>query len=364
MAQKLELYDVTIIGGGPAGLYAAFYSGLRDMKTKLIEAREELGGRTLTYPEKIVWDVGGMTPVRAAQLTKLMIQQAQTFDPTIVLGQQITGLERMADGTLLITSATGEQHWSRTLILAVGHGALKLAKLNLPGAENYERANLYYTVSEMESFRGKRVLISGGGDSAVDWANELVEIASSVTLVHRRNRFDGLERNVRRMKASDVQVLTPYAISGLYGDGKRLDAVSITPLNADGEWTDETEQERLAVDAVLINHGLRGDLGPIVNWGLAREDWNFNADEKLATNLPGVFVAGDTANYGSKLYLIAGAFTDAALAVNSAKLYIEPDASTRAQVSSHNRKFDEKNREFELVENRSGGIACALESKK
>lgn len=155
---------------------------------------------------------------------------------------------------------------------------------------------------------------------------------------------------MRRMKASDVQVLTPYAITDLYGDGKRLDAVSIAPLNADGEWTDETEQERLSVDAVLINHGLRGDLDPMVNWGLARKDWSFNADEKLATNLPGVFVAGDTANYGSKLYLIAGAFTDAALAVNSAKMYIEPDAPTRAQVSSHNSKFDEKNRAFELVE--------------
>ncbi|MEK3659243.1 NAD(P)/FAD-dependent oxidoreductase [Paenibacillus sp. FSL F4-0236] len=353
MGQKLELFDVTIIGGGPAGLYAAFYSGMRDMKTKLIEAREELGGRTLMYPEKIVWDVGGMAPVRAAQLTKHMIQQAQTFDPTIVLGQQITGLERLVDGTMRITSATGEQHWSRTLILAIGHGALKLAKLNLPGAENYEKDNLHYNVTDVASFRGKRVLISGGGDSAVDWANELVGIASSVTLVHRRERFSGMERNVRRMKASSVQVLTPYAIKDLYGNGNRLDAVSIAPLNADGEWTDETEQERLAVDAVLINHGLRGDLGPIVDWGLVREDWNFNADEKLATNLPGVFVAGDTANYGSKLYLIAGAFTDAALAVNSAKLYIEPDASTRAQVSSHNSKFDEKNRALELVEERS-----------
>ncbi|WP_339320042.1 NAD(P)/FAD-dependent oxidoreductase [Paenibacillus sp. FSL R10-2734] len=353
MTQALELFDVTIIGGGPAGLYAAFYSGMRDMKTKLIEAREELGGRTLMYPEKIVWDVGGMAPARAAQLTKLMIQQAQTFDPTIVLGQQITGLERLADGTMRITSATGEQHWSRTLILAVGHGALKLAKLNLPGAENYEKENLHYTITELAGFRDKRVLISGGGDSAVDWANELVGIASSVTLVHRRDHFNGLERNVRQMKASGVHVLAPYAITDLYGNGSRLDAVSITPLNADGEWADETEQERIAVDAVLINHGLRGDLGPIIDWGLAREDWNFNADEKLATNLPGVFVAGDTANYGSKLYLIAGAFTDAALAVNSAMLYIKPDAPTRAQVSSHNSKFDEKNRAFDLVEGRS-----------
>ncbi len=344
----MELYDTTIIGGGPAGLYAAFYSGMRDMKTKLIESREELGGRMLTYPEKMVWDVGGMPPIRAAQLTQFMIQQAQTFEPAIVLGQQITGLERMADGTLLITSAAGEQHWSRTLILAVGHGALKLAKLDLPEAEKYENKNLHYTVTDMTSFHGKRVLISGGGNSAVDWANELVEIASSVTLVHRRDRFGGLERNVRRMKESTVQVLTPYMITKLIGDGKLLRGVSVASLNKDGEWTEETGHEELAVDVVLINHGLSGDFGPIVDWGLARDDWNFNANAKLATNLPGVFVAGDAANYNSKLHLIAGAFTDAALAVNSAKSYIEPNASASAQVSTLNSKFEEKNKAFEL----------------
>ncbi|MFF2886984.1 NAD(P)/FAD-dependent oxidoreductase [Paenibacillus sp. NPDC057967] len=350
MTQALELYDITIIGGGPAGLYAAFYSGMRDMKTKLIEAKEELGGRLLIYPEKMIWDVGGITPIRCEQLIQQMIQQAHTFDPTIVLGQQISGLERLADGTMLLTAVTGEQHHTRTLVLALGYGVLKMAKLDIEGAERYEVTNLHYTVQELEGFRGKRVLISGGGDSAVDWANELEPIAASVTVVHRRERFGGHEKNVKRMKESSVDVRTPYAVARLHGNtnGDAIEAVSIARMNAEGVLMEETEQ--LEVDAVIVNHGLRGDFGSIVDWGMDMGQWTINVNEKLATNLPGIFVAGDTANYLSKVQLIAGAFNDAVLAVNSAKLYMEPEASKMAYVSSHNAKFKERNKALGVAE--------------
>ncbi|GIO87793.1 ferredoxin--NADP reductase 1 [Paenibacillus faecis] len=339
----LELYDLTIIGGGPAGLYAAFYSGMRDMKTKLIEAKEELGGRTLIYPEKMIWDVGGVTPVRCERLTRQMIDQAMTFDPTIVLGQQVCGLERLDDGTMLLKTETGERHWTKTLILALGRGVLKMAKLEIEGAERYEVSNLHYTVQELEVFRNKRVLISGGGDSAVDWANELEPIAASVTVVHRREHFGGHERNVKRMMASSARVLTPYAVKQLHGntDGKAIEAVSIAQVTSEGQLADTSM--RIDVDAVIVNHGLRGDFGNIVNWGLDMGEWDIQANERLATNLPGVFVAGDVASYASKLHLIAGAFTDAALAVNSAKQYLEPEAYRMAYVSSHNPKFKERN---------------------
>lgn len=350
MTLALELYDITIIGGGPAGLYSAFYSGMRDMKTKLIEAKEELGGRLLIYPEKMIWDVGGVTPIRCEQLTKQMIQQAHTFDPTIVLGQQISGMERLEDGTMLLTATTGEQHHTRTLVLALGYCVLKMAKLDIEGAERYELTNLHYTVQELEGFRNKHVLISGGGDSAVDWANELKPIAASVTVIHRRERFGGHEKNVKRMKESSVDVRTPYAVTMLHGNtcGDAIEAVSIARVNADGELTDEVEQ--LSVDAVIVNHGLRGDFGSIVEWGMDMGQWNINVNEKLATNLPGIFVAGDTASYPSKVNLIAGAFTDAVLAVNGAKLHIEPTATKTAYVSSHNAKFKEKNRALGVVE--------------
>ncbi|MEC0233352.1 NAD(P)/FAD-dependent oxidoreductase [Paenibacillus kribbensis] len=344
MTESLELYDVTIIGGGPAGMYTAFYSGMRDMKTKLIEAKHELGGRMRIYPEKMIWDVGGVTPILCDKLIDQLEQQARTFEPTIVLGQQITGLDRQDDGTFLLTSATGEQHWTRTVILAVGYGILKMAKLEIEGADRYEVTNLHYTVQELEPFRGKHVLISGGGNSAVDWANELESIAASVTVVHRRDHFGGHEKNVARMKTSSVQVLTPYAVSQLHSsNGETIEQVTISHVE-----TGETQI--LNVDAVIVNHGLKSDFGPIRDWGLDMGEWHARVSEKLETNVPGIFAAGDFVEYGSKLYLIAGTFTDAALALNSAKLYIDPSADKAAYVSSHNSRFKEKNRELGVLE--------------
>ncbi|AHM65049.1 thioredoxin reductase [Paenibacillus polymyxa] len=344
MTESLELYDVTIIGGGPAGMYTAFYSGMRDMKTKLIEAKHELGGRMRIYPEKMIWDVGGVTPILCEKLIDQLEQQARTFEPTIVLGQQITGVDRQEDGTFLLTSATGEQHWTRTIVLAVGYGILKMAKLEIEGADRYEVTNLHYTVQELEPFRDKHVLISGGGNSAVDWANELESIAASVTVVHRRDHFGGHEKNVARMKSSSVRVLTPYAVSQLHSNnGETIEQVTINHV-------DTGEIEMLNVDAVIVNHGLKSDFGPLRDWGLDMGEWHARVSDKLETNLPGIFAAGDFVEYGSKLYLIAGTFTDAALALNSAKLYIDPTADKAAYVSSHNSRFKEKNRELGVVE--------------
>ncbi|GBF74160.1 thioredoxin reductase [Paenibacillus sp. 598K] len=350
MSATLELYDLTIIGGGPAGLYAAFYSGMRDMKVKLIEAKDQLGGRLLLYPEKMIWDVGGVTPIRCERLIEQLIQQAQTFDPEIVLGQQISHLERLDDGTMIVTAESGERHHTRALILALGYGVLKLAKLDIAGADRYELTNLHYTVQELERFKSKRVLISGGGDSAVDWANELEAIAASVTVVHRRERFGGHEKNVKRMKESSVDVRTPYALSQLYGNaaGDSIASVTIAKVNAEGEL--ETETERLEVDEVIVNHGLRGDFGSIKDWGMVMGEWNIPVDGRLSSTLPGIFVAGDTADYTTKVHLIAGAFTDAVLAVNNAKKYIDPEASSMARVSSHNSVFKEKNKALGVAE--------------
>ncbi|MGG1635093.1 thioredoxin reductase [Paenibacillus sp. FSL A5-0031] len=344
MNEQLELYDVTIIGGGPGGLYTTFYSGMRDLKTKLIEAQDQLGGRMLTYPEKIIWDVGGVTPIRCEQLIAQLIQQAKTFDPTIVLGQQITDYERLADGTFMLTSLTGEKHHTRTVIMAIGYGIKKLAKLEIEGADRYEVTNLYYTVQELEKFRDKRVLISGGGDSAVDWANELESIAASVTVVHRRDSFGGHERNVSRMKQSSVNVLTPYQVLALHSsNGESIEKVTIAHMETE-------ESKQIEVDAVIVNHGMKSDFGPIRDWGLDMGVWNANVGERMATNIPGIFGAGDFASFGSKVGLIAGTFTDGVLALNSAKLYMDPEAPEMAYVSSHNERFKEKNRELGVVE--------------
>lgn len=344
MSEPLELYDVTIIGGGPAGMYTAFYSGMRDLKTKLIEAKEELGGRMLIYPEKMIWDVGGTGPILCRQLIEQLKQQALTFDPTVVLGQQIVDQERQADGTYILTTTTGEKHWTRTVILAIGYGILEMAKLEIEGADRYEVTNLHYTVQELEPLRGKHVLISGGGDSAVDWANELEPVAASVRIVHRREQFGGHERNVVRMKESSVEVHVPYSVSQLHSsDGSVINHVTICH-----EETGVTE--RLSIDAVIVNHGLRYNFGTIRDWGLDLGEWNVSVSDNLETNLPGIFAAGDFVTYSSKVRLIAGTFTDAVLALNSAKLYMDPEAPKAAYVSSHNERFKEKNKALGVIE--------------
>ncbi|WP_107839927.1 NAD(P)/FAD-dependent oxidoreductase [Metasolibacillus meyeri] len=338
-----EMYDVTIVGGGPAGLFTAFYSGMRDLKTKIIECSDQLGGRVLIFPEKMIWDIGGMPPILGGQLIEQLIEQAKTFDPTIVLNQKVENLEKQADGTFILTSATGEKHYSRTVILAVGYGVLSLQKLDMEGADKYEVTNLHYTVQELEVFRNKRVLISGGGNSAVDWANELAPIAASVTVVHRRDEFGGHERNVAMMREA-VNVKTPYEVTQLHGDTDLIQAVSIA--------NKETEEiERIEVDAVIVSHGLKCDYGALEKWGLHIKDSNAIVNEKCETNIDGVFGAGDFVSHPSKVHYIAGAFADAILALNSAKLYMEPDAPKMAYVSSHNIRFKERNKNIGLVDN-------------
>ena len=340
----LEMYDVTIVGGGPAGLYTSFYSGMRDLKTKIIEYSSQLGGRMLIYPEKMIWDVGGVTPILGGQLIEQLVEQARTFEPTIVLNQKVERLEKQSDGTFILTSSTGEKHYSKTVILAVGYGVLSMQKLEIAGVDRYEVTNLYYTVQELEIFRNKHILISGGGNSAVDWANELVPIAASVTIVHRRDEFGGHEKNVIKMRESTVSIKTPYEVVQLHGDGDLIQSVSIA-----NKETDEIEQ--LEVDAVIVNHGLKCDYSALEEWGLAIQDGVAIVNEKRETNIEGVYGAGDFVDHPSKVRLIAGAFTDGILALNSAKLYLEPDAPKVAYVSSHNIRFKERNKKIGLADN-------------
>lgn len=338
MAAALELYDVTIIGGGPAGMYTAFYSGMREMKTKLIEAKGELGGFLHMYPEKMIWDVGGISPIRCGKLIGWLAQQAGSFDPTLVFNEKIIGLSKQPDGTFILEADSGARHRTRTVVIALGRGVAQVQKLDIEGADRYEVTNLYYTIQDLNSFRNRHVLVSGGGNSAVDWANELADVASRVTVVHRREEFNAMERPVAEMrKAADVR--TPYILERLHGDGGEIRHVTIRH----GE---TGASEKLAVDAVAVNHGHSRDYTSLKDWGLAVGEWGLLVNERAETNIPGVFAAGDCAAYGSKVRLIAGAFVDAVLALNSAKRYLDPNAPSMAYVSSHNNRFKEKNKQL------------------
>lgn len=335
---KQDIYDVIIIGGGPAGMYAAFYSGMREMKTKIIEAKQELGGFMRTYPEKLVWDVGGIGPVRCEEIIHSLIRQAATFDPSIVFGQEIVQMEKRDDGIFILTADSGEKHYTRTIILATGRGITSIQKLTVEGADRYELSNLHYTVTNIDKFRDKRVLISGGGDSAVDWAVAMAKVAKEVHVVHRRDDFSAFESSVTEMKAL-ATVYVPYTVSRLHGHEGRIESVTLQQVNAQ-------ETIRMEVDEVLVNHGFdRNFGGTILEWGLEHEEFGISVSPVMHTSMPGIFGAGDIVTHAGKVRLIAGAFNDAVLAVNSAKLYIDPAGSKMAGVSSHNDRFADKNEE-------------------
>ncbi|WP_054709773.1 NAD(P)/FAD-dependent oxidoreductase [Bacillus sp. JCM 19041] len=340
--QPKDLYDLIIIGGGPAGLYSTFYAGMRDLKVKLIEYNNELGGKILFYPEKIVWDVGGMPPTPGAKLVEQLVNQANTFDPTICLNEHIVQMIREVDNTYTLINAKGEKHYTRTVMLASGHGIPVMQKLDIAGAERYEVSNLHYTVTQIDGFKDKRVLISGGGNAAVDWANELVGVAKEVIVCHRRDDFGGHEKNVVQMRESAVRLKTPFQIKELHGIDTRIDSVTLSNC--------ETELiENVQIDAVIVNHGMKLDGCFLIDAGLELETDGFlKVSPCMETSQPGIFAAGDVTRHAGKLQLISGAFVEGATAVNGVKQYLDPSAADQAFVSSHNEKFKQKNEEIQL----------------
>ena len=199
-----NVFDVTIIGGGPAGLYSAFYSGLREMKAKIIEFQPQLGGKLHVYPEKMIWDVGGQTPISGERLIDQLVQQGLTFDPEVVLNEKVESITRREDGIFVLHAASGVEHYSKTIIIAVGSGILKPTKLEIEGAERFEVSNLNYTVKSIQRFKDKTVIISGGGNAAIDWANELEPIAKKVYVTYRKDSLNGHEAQVTQLLESSV----------------------------------------------------------------------------------------------------------------------------------------------------------------
>ncbi|MDQ0174941.1 NAD(P)/FAD-dependent oxidoreductase [Bacillus chungangensis] len=339
-----NIFDVTIVGGGPAGLFASFYSGLRELKTKIIEFQPKLGGKVHVYPEKMIWDVGGVTPIPGAQLIEQLIEQGLTFNPEVVLGEKVVSISQAEDKLFVLKTASGENHYSKTVILAVGGGILKPMKLNVEGAERFEISNLHYTVKSLAQFRGKTVLISGGGNAAIDWANELEPIAEKVYLTYRKDMLKGHEAQVSQMMGSSVVCFFNTEINKLIAS-EGHDVIEKVELKS----TESGEKLQIAVDEVIINHGYERDKDLLAKSDLKikMENEYFVAGTPMSeTSVPGLYAAGDILHHEGKLHLIAGAFQDAANAVNKAKQYITPDATKVGMVSSHNDIFKKKNKEL------------------
>ncbi|MEN2466294.1 NAD(P)/FAD-dependent oxidoreductase [Ornithinibacillus sp. FSL M8-0202] len=314
-----EMVDITIIGAGPIGLFSAFYAGMREASVKVIDSMPEVGGQLAAlYPEKYIYDVAGFPGVKAKDLVKELHKQALTFSPTICLNEQVLDIIRLENGTFEIYT-TKTVHYSKSILISAGAGAFEPRKLKLANIAQFEEHTLHYFIKELERFRNKRVLVCGGGDSAVDWALALVDIAEDVTLVHRRDAFRAHEHSLTQLKHSSVTILTPYEVTDLIGKEHDIHHVTLQKVK-------EQDRKTVTVDEVIVNYGFITNIGPIKSWGLETTKNAVFVNGKMETNIPGIYACGDICSYEGKPKLIATGFGEATIAINHAKAYLDPKA--------------------------------------
>ncbi|SDK27686.1 NAD(P)/FAD-dependent oxidoreductase [Sediminibacillus albus] len=327
MANENELYDVIIIGGGPTGLFAAFYSGMRDMKTKVIESNSRLGGKVAQfYPEKYLYDIGGIPKISGEELVGQMIKQASKHDPAIVYGQYVENIVKQEDGTFTLTTNTEEKHYAKTVIIATGFGIYEAERLSSANASIYEDSQINYTINNMEKFSGKTVMVVSPNRVGVDWALALESVAQRVIVVNGNGAFQHMgDGDEERLNESSVEVKMFSQVAELIGSGQQLEAAKIVDQSTG-------EEEVISVDQLLVYQGISFKPAPFQHWDLRTEKNKITVDAGMSANIEGIFAAGDAVHYSNKSMLIASGYTEASTAVNSAKSYINPKAS--AQVYS------------------------------
>jgi thioredoxin reductase len=314
-----KMHDLMIIGGGPVGLFAAYYAGFRGLKTMIIDSQPDLGGQvTALYPDKNIYDVAGFPKILGKELVANLVEQAAQYNPTILLNEEVRTLEHLPDRTIRVGTTQGV-HLTRVLLITAGIGAFTPKTYKRPELDKYMGHGLHYAVRQKEDFRDRDVLVIGGGDSALDWALNLVPYARSITLIHRRDGFRAHADSVKKLFDSPIAVKLFYELRALRGDPDVEDVVVFQ--NKTGQ------EEILKVDAVLAFLGLVSNLGPITTWGLILEDDSIVVNTRMESNVAGVYAAGDIVTFPGKLKLIATGFGEAATAVNNAARYINPDAS-------------------------------------
>ncbi|MFN8590779.1 MAG: NAD(P)/FAD-dependent oxidoreductase [Thermomicrobiales bacterium] len=315
-----DIFDITIIGAGPTGQFAAFYAGLRGARTQIIEALEEPGGAlTAIYPEKYIYDVIGFPRVLAKDFVAHCDIQARQADPTVRLSEQVRELEARPDGLIRLGTNNGDR-WTRTVIVCAGVGAFEPKRLDVPGMRELEGKGVHYFAKRVEDFRDHHVVVVGGGDSAVDWAVTLEPIATQVTLIHR-SKFRAHEATVRQLEASTVDLNYPGCeITSVHtNEDGRLSGVTFK--NSDGD------ERTIPADDVIVAIGFLADLGPLKTWGFTLQRNQIVVDKTtMETGIPGVYAAGDVVTYPAKFKLIVTGAAEAVTAVNHAVTYFDPKA--------------------------------------
>ena len=314
--------DILIIGAGPTGLFTVFEAGLLKLKCHLIDALPQPGGQcSEIYPKKPIYDIPGFPDILAGDLTKNLIEQGKQFEPGFTLGERAETIEKQDDGSFIVTTNKGTMHQAPIVAIAGGLGSFEPRKPGIEGITDYEDKGVEYIIKDPEFYRDKKVVISGGGDSALDWSIFLTNIASSVTLIHRRNEFRGALDSVEKVREltllNKIKLITPAEVIGLNGDDK-IESVTVSPK--------EGEDFHLETDHFIPLFGLSPKLGPIGNWGLDIEKNAIKVNNALnyQTNIPGIFAIGDVNTYPEKLKLILCGFHEATLMCQAAYRIINP----------------------------------------
>ena len=324
--------DIVIIGAGPVGLFAVFECGMVRLNCHVVDVLDDAGGQcTALYPEKPIYDIPGFPRIEAAELVVRLKAQAAQFRPVYHLGEQVQSLEALSGGFWRVVTSRGTAIQARAVIVAAGVGAFGANRPPMDGIEGYEGKSVFYYITRREDFRGKRVVIAGGGDTAVDWALSLSEIAARVLVVHRRAKFRAAPESEARLKAlagaGKIDLVVPYQLQGLEGANGQLSAVTVATLDG--------AQKRLAADALLPFFGLSMSLGPIAEWGLELEGSQIAVDASTcATSAAGIFAIGDVVTYPGKLKLILTGFAEAAIAARSAYALIHPETPLHFEYST------------------------------
>ena len=315
-----DVSDITIVGAGPTGLFAAFYAGLREMKTNVVESLSEPGGQLAAlYPDKYIFDAPGFMKILARDLAKNLYEQAKSVGPKFHFNETVESLETSEDGVMALCTNKG-RHLTKTLLITAGVGSFHPHKIGIPEIDQYEGKGLHYVVTEKKQFIDKRILIVGGGDSALDWSQALDSQAKHITLITRRGVFRAHEKSVAAVQSLGIDIFPFSELKEIRGNNSVEEA--IIQNNQSGE------ESVIKIDEILVLIGFKADLGPIKEWGLDLVGRSINVNGKMETNIKAIYAAGDiSTQLGSvKLNLIATGFSQGAIAVNAAKKYLVPTA--------------------------------------
>ncbi len=320
---KIFETDIVVIGAGPTGLFTIFEAGMLKMNCHIIDSLENIGGQcTALYPEKPIYDIPAHPSILASELVAKLEEQAKPFSPTYHLSQRVDEVQKLDDGSFLVKTSKNNTIKCKAIIIAAGCGAFGPNRPPLENIKDFEENSIFYAVRDKSKFKNKNVVIAGGGDSAVDWAINLAEIANKIYVIHRRDKFrcapESLNKIKEIAKSGKIELIIPYQLAGLEGQNNKLSNVIVKDF--------DNNTKSLEADYLLPFFGLAMELGPIANWGLNIEKSHIMVNPAtMQTSTAGIYAVGDIATYKNKLKLILSGFAECATAIHDAYKIVHPD---------------------------------------